>query len=81
MTPFLGAAVTTARGERGEVEGRFGTSGKVRVAFAPPGLAPAAERRPGDGAVFLRYKKFVFSGGKGQQPAAAQQAQQQRVRQ
>ncbi|KAI8468590.1 MAG: SelEFm [Monoraphidium minutum] len=65
VEPFLGAAVVTARGEVGVIEGRFGASGKVRVAFGGAGLAPAGDRRPGDGAVHLRYKKFVFDGGKG----------------
>ena len=64
VTPFLGATVTTGRGEAGAVEGRFGGSGKFRVAFPPPGLAPAGERGPGDNALVLRYKKFVH-GGKG----------------
>jgi selenocysteine-specific elongation factor len=61
ITPFVGAAVTTGRGEAGTIEGRFGASGKFRVAFPPPGLAPAGERGPGDNAVVLRYKKFVYS--------------------
>ncbi|KIZ07588.1 Selenocysteine-specific elongation factor [Monoraphidium neglectum] len=59
--PFMGAAVTTARGEAGAVEGRFGTSGKVRLDFSAAPLAPAGERAARDNAVALRYKKFVFA--------------------
>jgi selenocysteine-specific elongation factor len=67
ITPFLGAAVTTGRGEAGAIEGRFGASGKFRVDFSrcEPPLAPAERRRAGDNALVLSYKKFVYEDRRG----------------
>jgi selenocysteine-specific elongation factor len=67
LSPFLGAVVTTGRGEAGAVEGRFGASGKFRAAFAPPlEAAPGgALRAAADNALSLRYKKFVFEDRRG----------------
>jgi selenocysteine-specific elongation factor len=72
LSPFLGATVTTGAGEAGTIEGRFGASGKFRVAFLPPPAAPegGGSGRPaaaagGGGTLTLRYKKFVFEDRRG----------------
>lgn len=47
-------------------QGRFGTTGKFKVEFAPPGLQAAAAdgqqqpRSAEDNVLHLRYKRFLF---------------------
>jgi hypothetical protein len=48
-------------------QGRFGTTGKFKVEFAPPGLQAAAavdgekqQRSAEDNVLHLRYKRFLF---------------------
>ncbi|KAF8060496.1 Eefsec [Scenedesmus sp. PABB004] len=61
LSVFAGAAVTTGAGERGVVCGRFGTSGKVRVDFPPPGLrGEPPPRSAADNVLRLAYKRFLF---------------------
>jgi hypothetical protein len=60
--------VSTGRGEQGVIEGTFGKSGKVKVAFSEPiSLDPGGGRTPEDNVVTMRFKKYLFQGG----PAAA----------
>jgi hypothetical protein len=50
------------------VQGKFGTSGKFKVEFTPPGLQAAAaaagneqqQRSAEDNVLHLRYKRFLF---------------------
>jgi selenocysteine-specific elongation factor len=60
LSVFEGLQVRTGAGEVGCIEGRFGSSGKVRVGFRATLTAP---RGPQDNRVTLSYKRYVFDEG------------------
>jgi selenocysteine-specific elongation factor len=57
LSVFEGLQVRTGAGEVGCIEGRFGSSGKVRVGFTAALTAP---RAPQNNRITLSYKRYVF---------------------